>query len=60
MIAQEKIKELRNDHADSAFYKGKLFTAQYYIRNIMINVFSRTKAIKLADRSALEIPEEGL
>lgn len=60
MVAQEKMQILGKDHSDSAFYQGKVLTAQYYVRNIMINVFSREKAIRLADRSALEIPEEGL
>ncbi|HQM30724.1 MAG TPA: acyl-CoA dehydrogenase [Syntrophales bacterium] len=60
LIAQDKMRKLGDDHVDGAFYKGKVFTAQYYVRNIMINVFSREKAIKLADRSAMEIPEEGL
>jgi len=60
MVAQEKMQILGKDHSDSAFYQGKVLTAQYYVRNIMIDVFSREKAIRLADRSALEIPEEGL
>ncbi|MFA6412105.1 MAG: acyl-CoA dehydrogenase [Syntrophales bacterium] len=60
MVAQEKMQILGKDHSDNAFYQGKVLTAQYYVRNIMINVFSREKAIRLADRSPLEIPEEGL
>lgn len=60
MIAQRKLSELENSHIDINFYKGKIASAQYYVRNVMTNVFSRSRTIKLKDRSALDIPEGGL
>ncbi|MDQ1335117.1 MAG: hypothetical protein QG552_2067, partial [Thermodesulfobacteriota bacterium] len=44
---------------DAAFYAGKVFSARYFIKNILPEALAAAKAIKSKDMSVLDIPEEG-
>lgn len=59
-IAVEKINELGENHHEYNYYQGKVKTAQFYIRNIVPEVFNIAEVIRDSDTSALEIPEEAL
>jgi len=43
---------------DAAFYAGKVFSARYFIKNILPEAQAAAKAIKSKDMSVLDIPEE--
>ncbi|HPF19766.1 MAG TPA: acyl-CoA dehydrogenase [Syntrophomonas sp.] len=58
LLASQRIKELGEDHFDYAFYKGKVESAKYYLRNIVPEIFTVTELIKVGDSSAIDIPEE--
>ncbi|MEW6264354.1 MAG: acyl-CoA dehydrogenase [Thermodesulfobacteriota bacterium] len=58
LIARSKLASVKPDSADGVFYRGKLATAKYFCRNMLVNVFARHMAFKHEDDSALEIPEE--
>lgn len=58
LLASKRIQELGEDHFDYAFYKGKVESAKYYIRNIVPEIFTVAQLIKDGDSSALDIPEE--
>ena len=55
LVAQEKL-DLGN--ADKDFYAGKVFSAKFYILNIVPDVAATVRIIKEADTSAIDIPEE--
>jgi len=44
--------------AADPFYRGKIHTAQFYLRNLVPEVIATAKQVKEADISALEMPEE--
>jgi alkylation response protein AidB-like acyl-CoA dehydrogenase len=45
---------------DARFYRGKLETARFYVRNFLPQVFGRARVIRIEDTSAADIPEECL
>lgn len=57
LIAQKRLAELPPEHAERAFYEGKIQSARFYIRNQLPDVIATTQIIKEGDTSALEIPE---
>lgn len=54
MVAKDKL----NQGQDDPFYRGKIHTAQFYLRNMVTEVMAAAKLIQEADTSALEMPEE--
>ena len=58
LIAREKLKNVDPDSSDGVFYRGKMETVRFFCRNILTNVFGREASFKLADLSAVNIPEE--
>lgn len=58
LLAAKRAAELGPDHFDYAFYKGKVETARFYIRNIVPNVMTTYNIIMDGDTSAIDIPEE--
>ena len=58
IIAEQKIAELGEDHFDYAYYKGKILSAKYYVRNILPEVMTTTAIIKAGDDSIFEIDDE--
>jgi hypothetical protein len=58
LIARKRIEELGEAHHDYNFYYGKLLSAQYYLRNVVPNVWSVMEIVQEADTSVLDaIPE---
>jgi len=58
MLANRKMKELGTDHFDYPYYAGKVAAAQYYLRNVVPDVWDTAEKIKAGDSSAIDIPEE--
>lgn len=56
-IAIGKINSANSEGPCLSFYQGKVFTARYYIRTFLPNVFARYRAFLLKDVSASQIPE---
>jgi hypothetical protein len=52
------VNSLVKDNADAAFYSGKLFSAQYFIKHILPEIEGTVKSIKSEDISPMEIAEE--
>jgi hypothetical protein len=57
--AEEKLEAMDEGNKDAAFYKGKIASAKYFIKNVLPEVDAAVKAIKSEDLSVMEIPEEG-
>jgi len=55
LVAEAKL-DLGN--ADKDFYAGKVFSAKFYVLNIVPDVASTVRIIQEADTSAIDIPEE--
>jgi len=60
LLAAKKLAELGEDHFDANFYKGKIATAKFYVLNVVPGVFGTLKAMKAADTSAIDCPEDAL
>jgi alkylation response protein AidB-like acyl-CoA dehydrogenase len=56
-IAVGKLEEGARHQGDEFFYRGKVETAKYYVRNFLPQVFSRARIIRQEDMTALQIPE---
>lgn len=57
LIAMGKIGGVKITDPNYSFYKSKILTARYYVRNFLPNVFARSRMFQLKDPSAFEIPE---
>ncbi len=60
LIAAGKLSQENCGEADARFYRGKIETVHYYIRNFLPQVFGRARIIGLEDTSAVDIKEEWL
>ncbi|HPF21577.1 MAG TPA: acyl-CoA dehydrogenase, partial [Syntrophomonas sp.] len=58
LLAAGKLAELGDDHYDANFYKGKIASARFYVMNVVPEIFAMEKAMKAADTSAVDCPEE--
>ncbi len=56
IIADAKSAELPEGHRDRDFYRGKHFTALYFVHNILPGVAQKAQILSREDRSALDIP----
>ncbi|MGE5398125.1 MAG: acyl-CoA dehydrogenase [Chitinophagales bacterium] len=54
LLAQKRAAELGESHFDYSFYKGKVLSARYYLRNVVPNVWWTLEVVKEADTSVLE------
>ena len=57
-LAQKKIAELGENRVEATFYKGKVASASYYIKNVVPFIDTLAGVIKEGDTSVLDIPEE--
>lgn len=55
VVAKQK---LADSKTDQVFYTGKIFSARFYVRNIVPDVEATVQVIKAGDNSVLDIPEE--
>ncbi len=56
IIAKRRAEEVGPDHYDYDFYVGKVYSARYYLNNVVPQVWTTADIIKAGDASALEIP----
>ncbi|HZK43761.1 MAG TPA: acyl-CoA dehydrogenase [Syntrophomonadaceae bacterium] len=56
LIANKRAEELGADHFDYEFYIGKVYSARFFVHNVIPQVWSIAEMVKDADTSALEIP----
>jgi len=56
IIAKRRAEEVGPDHYDYDFYVGKVYSARYYLNNVVPQVWTIADIIKAGDASALEIP----
>jgi len=50
--------EFIKNNKDAAFYEGKLYSARYFIKNVLPEVRGYVNAIKSEDMSIIQIAEE--
>lgn len=55
LVAQEKLAE--GAPGDEEFYQGKIYGAQFYVRNVVSDILAVAQMVKDYDTSAIEIPE---
>lgn len=58
LLAAQKAGELGAGHHEYNFYKGKMETARFYLRNVAPQVIMLANIIMDADTSAVDIPED--
>ncbi len=56
-VAAEAMKNVAPDSSDYAFYNGKIYSARFFVNNILPGVEMKAKIIEGMDRSCIEIPE---
>ncbi len=56
LLADKRAKEVGADHYDYKFYMGKVATAQYYMRNVVPNVWATAEMVIDGDSSAIDVP----
>ena len=56
MIALKRAEEVGPDHYDYEFYMGKVYSARYFLNNVVPKVWSIADMVKDGDASAIEIP----
>ncbi len=56
-VASTKLGDLPESHPDRDFYLGKVYSAQFYVRNILPEIATKAAVIASHDRSAIEIPD---
>ena len=59
-LSLKKLEELPEDGSDRAFYEAKRYEAVWFATNVLSSVPGRAKTLSLGDKSAIEIPEDGL
>lgn len=57
-VANNKLKSLGSDHYDADFYQGKVLSAQYYLNNIIPNVWAVAELVLAGDTSVIEARPE--
>jgi alkylation response protein AidB-like acyl-CoA dehydrogenase len=58
LIAQKRLDELGDGHFDAAFYRGKLMSARYYLRNVVPNVWATEELVAEADPTIMDASED--
>jgi hypothetical protein len=60
IIAEKKRATLAADHADSAFYAGKVAAARYYARNVLPGVEDKARMLAEADTTPIDVDQAAL
>jgi len=55
---KKSVRAFVKDNKDAAFYQGKVYTAQYYIKNVLPEADAQAKIIKNADLTIMKILDE--
>lgn len=57
ILAASRLESLEEDHPNSAFYKGKIASARFYVMNVLPEIFAIQTVLEEGDSSAIDIPE---
>lgn len=60
LLANKQLNEIGERHPDAKFYKGKIASARFYIKNVLPEIFVIRKVFEIGDTSAIDIDEESL
>jgi len=55
---KQAVAQLCKDNKDAAFYSGKIYSARFFVKNVLPEVNAIAESIKTEDMSILDIPEE--
>lgn len=58
LLADSKLKELGEDHFDAKFYKGKVASARFYVKNVVPQIGFVRRVFEIGDTTAIDIEEE--
>lgn len=58
LLADSKLKSLGEDYFDAKFYKGKVASGRFYVKNIVPQLAFLRKVIRVGDTSAIDLEEE--
>ncbi|NLV22367.1 MAG: acyl-CoA dehydrogenase, partial [Syntrophomonadaceae bacterium] len=58
VLATKKLAEVGEDHFDASYYKGKIASARFFIKNIVPQVFNIKRVMEIGDSTCADIPEE--
>ncbi len=58
LLADSKLQELGEDHFDAKFYKGKVASARFYVKNVVPQIGFVKKVFEIGDTTAIDIEEE--
>jgi alkylation response protein AidB-like acyl-CoA dehydrogenase len=57
LLAENKLKALDKDHYDANFYKGKVASGRFYVKNVVPQIAFIRNVIEIGDTSAIDIDE---
>lgn len=60
LLSEKRIDELGKDHFDHAYYRGKIASARFFVRNVLPEVATLAIIIQQADTTALDVDESVL
>ncbi|MGE5379630.1 MAG: acyl-CoA dehydrogenase [Methylocystaceae bacterium] len=60
ILAAKKLKEVGDSHFDANYYKGKIASARYYVKNEVPNILAIKRMFEIADTSPVDVPEGAL
>jgi hypothetical protein len=58
LLARKKLRDKGEGHFDAKFYKGKIGSAQFYIRNVLPQVSTLRQVFEIGDTTAIELEED--
>jgi len=58
LLADKKLKDSGAEHFDAGFYKGKVASARFYIKNVLPQISVLRKVFEIGDATAIEMEEE--
>jgi alkylation response protein AidB-like acyl-CoA dehydrogenase len=58
LLANKALRDKGGESSDAFFYKGKIASARFYIKNVLPRIFALRKMLQIGDATAVEIQEE--
>lgn len=58
LLANKKLLELGEEHFDANFYKGKIASARFYVKNVLPQISVLRNVLEIGDTTAIDIAEE--
>lgn len=60
LLANKKLKEVGESHTDTKFYRGKIASARFYVKNVLPEIAMIRKVFEIGDTTAIDMDEECL